>query len=100
MVKHIILWTLKSDIADSEKLKIKQHIKMALEGLKGKIPGLIEIKVNIEPLESSNAELMLDSTFENEQSLKEYSTHPLHVAVANKYVRPYTATRSCMDYNT
>ena len=27
MVKHIILWTLKSDISDSEKLKIKQHIK-------------------------------------------------------------------------
>ena len=53
MVKHIILWTLKSDISDSEKLKIKQHIKMTLEGLKGKIPGLIEIKVNIEPLEGS-----------------------------------------------
>ena len=99
MVKHIILWTLKSDITDSEKLKIKQHIKMALEGLSGKIPGLCEIKVNIDPLDSSNAELMLDSTFENEQSLKEYSNHPLHVAVAKKYVRPFTATRSCMDYN-
>ena len=99
MIKHIILWTLKSDISDEEKLKIKQHIKMALEGLKGKIPGLTDIKVNIEPLPNSNAELMLDSTFENEQSFNDYLTNPLHVSVANKYVRPFTATRSCMDYN-
>lgn len=98
MVKHIILWTLKSDINELEKVKIKQHIKMALEGLSGKISGLKEIKVNINPLSSSNAELMLDSLFENEASLKAYSTHPLHVAVADKYVRPYTATRTCMDY--
>ncbi len=98
MVKHVILWTLKPEIPDNEKLKIKQHIKMALEGLSGKIPGLREIKVNISPLESSNAELMLDSLFDSEQALKAYSTHPLHVAVANKYVRPFTATRVCMDY--
>lgn len=94
MVKHVILWTLK----DNDKDKVKQHIKMALEGLSGKIPGLREIKVNINPLPSSNADLMLDSLFDNEQALKNYATHPLHVAVADKYVRPYTATRTCIDY--
>jgi hypothetical protein len=31
------LWTLKSDIEENEKIKIKQHIKMALEGLATKI---------------------------------------------------------------
>ena len=98
MIKHIILWTLKSDISDEEKLKIKQHIKMALEGLKGKIPGLTDIKVKIEPLPNSNAELMLDSTFESPEALKNYSTHPAHVAVANGKVRPYTASRSCLDF--
>ena len=96
MVKHIILWTLKSDIHDKE--KIKQHIKMALEGLNGKIPGLKEIKVNISPLASSNAELLLDTLLESEEALSGYSNHPLHIAVADKYVRPYTATRTCMDY--
>ena len=98
MVKHVILWTLKSDINELEKMKIKQHIKMALEGLHGKIPGLKEIKVNINPLPTSNADIMLDSLFENEAALKTYATHPSHVAVADKYVRPYTATRTCMDY--
>ena len=44
MVKHIILWTLKDEFSDSEKAKIISEMKEALEGLKGKIPGLIDIK--------------------------------------------------------
>lgn len=98
MVKHIILWTLNPELNENEKAKVKEHIKLALEGLVGKINGLKEVKVIINPLKSSNAELMLDSTFENEDALKAYQTHPLHVAVANKYVRPFTASRSCVDY--
>ncbi|MBR3635806.1 MAG: Dabb family protein [Lachnospiraceae bacterium] len=98
MVKHVILWTLKDEYSLTEKAKIKAGIKSGLEGLKGSIPGLIDIKVNTEPLISSNCDLMLDSTFDNEDSLKGYSVHPAHVEVANTMVRPYTASRVCMDY--
>lgn len=98
MVKHIILWTLK-EMSDSEKESVKKGIKDGLEGLKGKIPGLIDIKVNIEGrLASSTADLMLDSTFESAEALKGYSKHPEHVAVADSKVRPYTVSRSCLDY--
>lgn len=98
MVKHIIVWTLKDEYSAEEKENIKKGIKEGLEGLKGKIPGLVDIKVNINGLASSNADLMLDSTFETEEALKGYSVHPEHVAVANGKVRPYTAVRSCLDY--
>lgn len=97
MVKHVILWTLK-DVSDEEKDAIKKGIKEGLEGLAGKIPGMIDIKVNIDCLPSSNAEVMLDSTFESAEALKGYSVHPEHVAVANSKVRPFTASRTCMDY--
>ena len=97
MVKHVILWVLK-DYPDDEKKKIKAGIKEGLEGLKGKIPGLVDIKVNTEPLASSSCDVMLDSTFEDEASLKGYSEHPAHVAVADGKVRPFTQTRTCMDY--
>ena len=98
MVKHIILWTLK-DMSDSEKDAVKIGIKEGLEGLKGKIPGLTDIKVIISGrLDSSTADLMLDSTFESEEALKGYSKHPEHVAVADTKVRPYTATRACIDF--
>lgn len=98
MVKHIILWTL-NDMPDSEKTEVKKAIKQGLEALKGKIPGLVEIKVNIDGrLASSNADLMLDSTFESEEALKTYAKHPEHVAVADGKVRPFTQSRVCLDF--
>ena len=96
MVKHIILWKLKDEVAD--RAAVKRGIKEGLEGLKGHIPGLLDITVRIEGLVSSNADAMLDTTFENEAALKGYAVHPAHVAVANAKVRPFTQTRLCLDY--
>ncbi len=79
---------------------MKQDIKEGLEGLAGKIPGLTDIHVYTDGLASSNADLMLDSAFTDEEALKGYAVHPEHVAVADNKVRPYTATRTCMDYIT
>ena len=99
MVKHVILWVLKDEYEGSEREEIKKGIKDGLEGLKGKIPGLIDIKVNTEGrLASSTADLMLDSTFEDETSLKGYAVHPEHVAVADGVVRPNTKNRVCLDF--
>lgn len=98
MVKHIILWKIDEKYTCKEKEQIKINIKTALEGLKGKILGLSEITVNLNGLPSSTADLMLDSTFEDEQALKEYSKNPLHVKAADTFVRPYTSSRSCLDF--
>ena len=99
MVKHVILWTLNPDLSEEEKSTVKAGIKEGLEGLVGKVPGLIDAKVNVSGrLESSNADVMLDSTLESEAALKAYATHPEHVAVANTKVRPYTVQRSCLDF--
>lgn len=98
MVKHVILWTLKDEYSAEQKKEIKAGIKENLEGLIGKIPGLTEIKVYTEGLPSSTAEVMLDSTFKSTEALKGYSVHPAHVAVADTFVRPYTATRACLDF--
>ena len=68
MVKHIILWTLKETDAD-KKAEILANMKEHLEGLAGKVPGLLEVHVRTNPLASSNAEVMLDTTLENEEML-------------------------------
>ena len=99
MVKHVILWKLKDELAGEEKAKVLAGIKENLEALSGKIPGLLAISVQTDGLlASSNADLMLDSSFEDEAALKGYAVHPEHVAVADTYVRPYTQTRLCLDY--
>jgi len=98
MVRHVIVWTLKDEYSDSEKEEIKAGIKAGLEGLLDKIPGLIEIKVYTDGLESSSGDAMLDSLFESGEALKDYSSNPAHVEVATTKVRPYVKVRSSFDY--
>ena len=98
MIKHIILWTLKSDFSNNEKMEIKANAKRELEALVGVVPGLISLELITEGLESSNAEMMLDSTLESAKALKGYQVHPAHVAAANGFVRPFTDTRLCIDF--
>ena len=86
MVKHIILWQLK-EMDEEEKQTVKKGIKAGLS-----------IHVQTEGLPSSNADIMLDSSFENADALKGYATHPEHVKIADGNVRPYTQNRVCMDY--
>ena len=100
MVKHIILWTLNPELSEEEKASVKAGIKAGLEGLVGKVPGLLDVKVHIDGrLASSNADVMLDSTLESPEALKGYAVHPDHVAVANNKVRPYTVQRACLDFD-
>ena len=99
MVKHIIVWKLRSDLSEAEKREAAVAIKRGVEGLKGQVPGLIDIHVQATGrLETSNADIMLDSTLESFEALKGYAVHPAHVAVANGIVRPNTELRTCLDY--
>ena len=98
MVKHIILWKLKDEFSDAEKIEIRKGFKSGLEALQGVIPGLLEIRVQSEFLPTSNADVMLDSTFESFEALKNYAVHPAHQEAANTKVRPFTASSMCLDF--
>lgn len=98
MVKHVILWKLREDIPAEELPAVKQGIKSGLEGLVGQVPGLLDVHVYINGLPTSTVDVMLDSTLASREALKGYAVHPAHVAVADSKVRPYTAHRSCLDF--
>ena len=95
MVKHIILWNLKEEFNTNE---IKTEMKQSLESLVGEIEGLLTLKVEFNPLSTSNTDVMLYSEFENEQALNYYASHPEHVKVADTKVRPYTSLRTVFDF--
>ena len=96
MVKHMIIWKYKDEVAD--KAAASAEIKAALEGLVGKIEGLCEMHILTEGLPSSAGDLMMDSTFESAAALGVYQKHPLHVAIADGLVRPRMASRLSYDY--
>lgn len=99
MVKHIILWTLNPELSEEKKQEVKNGIKAGLENLAGIIEGVVSITVNIDGrLDSSNCDVMLDSSFVDEEALKRYASHPEHLKVANEKVRPYTVQRVCLDF--
>lgn len=100
MIKHIILWTLSPDLDGEKKTSVLHDIKQGLESLKGVVPGLVDVHVQIDGrIDTSNCDLMLDCTLESEEALRAYATHPAHLAVANGKVRPFTIQRVCLDYS-
>ena len=98
MVRHIVIWKLKEELTGERLELIKQNAKEALEGLLGQIPGLISAAVEVEGLATSTGDMMLNTAFTDEAALLAYQKHPLHQAVADTYVRPYTHARMCMDF--
>ena len=94
MIKHIILWNFQEGKGSEED---KLTIKNGLEAFKDKISGIIEIEVITKPVAGSNAEIMLNSTFESVEALNNYQVHEEHVKVAT-FVRSVTCNRMCMDY--
>ncbi|MBE6785597.1 MAG: Dabb family protein [Ruminococcaceae bacterium] len=96
MVKHMIIWKIKED-CDNKKA-VKENVKRELEALNGKIAGLVEMHIITDGLPSSSGDLMMDSLFENAESLKAYQKHPLHQHTANTFVRPNMCQRLSLDY--
>lgn len=97
MVKHIIIWNFKEELTADKRAVAAAKIKEGIEGLLGQIEGLTDIKVYTNPLASSSGDLILDSTFVDEEALKGYQVNPKHVEVAT-YVRSQVGSRACFDY--
>ncbi|MDY4976896.1 MAG: Dabb family protein [Clostridia bacterium] len=94
MIRHIVMWKLKEGI---DREQTAREIKKQLEKLPGKIPGLLSLEVGI----GKNPEdVVLISAHSDWEALKAYASHPLHVAAADTYVRPFTASRQAVDYET
>jgi hypothetical protein len=97
MVRHLVAWNFGDGFSKEENLQNAQVMKKELENLKNLIDGVVSIKLYINPLASSDSDLLLDSVFENEEALKAYITHPEHVRVGTYYVKPIVKNRKCID---
>lgn len=95
MVKHMIIWKLLPEFDNDTR---KNEIKTALEGLVGKIDGLILMNILTEGFDSSSGSLMMDSTFESNEALKAYQQNPLHKDIAVNLVRPAVEQRLSFDF--
>ena len=97
MVRHIVMWNYADGFSPKENVQNAQKMKSLLEELPNMIDGIVELKVQILPMSSSNRDIMLDSLFEDKEALDKYIVHPEHKRVG-EFVRAVTKDRACMDY--
>lgn len=90
MIKHIVLWRLKNT-ADAAR------VKQELEGMRGRIPGLLSLEVGLNFAEGSPVDLGLYSEFADRAALSAYADHPVHVPV-KQVVGGLVSERWVLDY--
>ena len=92
MVKHIVVYTLKEGVYKPEAIEI---VRSQLEPLVGVIPGLthMEIRATFQ----GGMDYALYSEFESKEALKNYASHPAHLA-AKEHFWHFLDTRVAADY--
>jgi len=96
MLRHIVTWNYKDGFSEDENKENALKIKQGLEALED-IDGVVEIKVYINALSSSNKDIVLNSLFESEEALAEYQVHPEHKKMG-AFIGSVTQNRACIDY--
>ncbi len=97
MVKHIVLFKLKDEVPEAEKLVVMNKFKEAIEALPAVIPVIRKIEVGLNTNPGETWYIALYSEFDNLDDVKFYATHPLHVA-AGKIIAEAKESRACVDY--
>ena len=92
MVKHIVVYTLKEGVNKEEAVEI---IRSQLEPLVGVIPGLTHMEIRA--TYQGGMDYALYSEFESKEALKNYTTHPAHLA-AKEHFWHFLNTRVAADY--
>jgi hypothetical protein len=97
MIRHIVLWRL-NGANPVERLRQAAEIKAALEGLNGRIPGLLRLEVGFDYSGTDeSADICLYSEFASREALSLYHEHPEHLKVA-PLVKKYRTERWVADF--
>ena len=97
MIKHIVLFKLKSFENKEEKETKLLEIKNGLLALCNTVESLISIDVGLNCNVNEDFDIALTTTFESMEGLEAYAKHPEHLAVG-KIIREVLESRSCVDY--
>lgn len=97
MIRHIVMWNVRGDTA-TEKQQSIELIRDRFHGLRGRIPGLVQLEIGVDASRIDYAcDVVLYSEFETWESLHAYAEHPLHLQVRDELAGVRTA-RHQVDY--
>lgn len=95
MIRHILFWNYTDEVkAQHKEEEMLAFLKDSVNTMNGHIEGLI--CADIDKNMSEGYDLVFYSEFENEEALKAFSNHPLHIAHKNRCMNIVTG-RLCGD---
>lgn len=98
MIKHIVMWKFKDSANGKSKTENALEMKAKLENLVGKIDVLRSLEVGINDLYTdASYDMVLTTTFDSEDDIKNYAADPLHVEVSN-FCKSIRTSRVTVDY--
>ena len=99
MIKHIVMFKLKSSITAVERNKVLMKVKANFETLKNEIQEIAFFEVGINISESPAVfDYIINSEFKTQEDLQAYSKHSAHIK-AVEFNRQFSDQRTVVDYN-
>ncbi len=96
MVKHVVMWKMSADSAESHAKEMKRQ----LETLVGQVPGMISLEAGLNGnADEASADFVLITSHTSWEALHSYHTHPEHLKVA-AYIRSVVQARWAVDFET
>lgn len=100
MIKHIVMWKLKSEALGGSRQENSAKIKQMLEGLRHRIKEIRNIEVGINSCSDPSAyDVVLVCEFMSWGDLRVYQEHPLHKEAA-AFILKVREQRAVVDYET
>ena len=97
MVKHVVMWRLRAS-SPEERSEQADKVRTALEGLRGKIPGMSSLEVGVGVGgDEQVADVVLISMHHDWAALNAYQVHPAHLEAA-RVVAAVRTERRVLDF--
>lgn len=100
MIKHIVMFRLKDSAEGHSKAENAQRLKVLLESLDKKIPGIRRLEVGMNQGRSQSAsDVILYTEFDNMEALENYRRHSEHIKALD-FIERVCSERRVVDYET
>jgi len=98
VIRHIVMWKLKPGANEAQTQAQREEVVALLNSVKQCVPGIIEFEIGTaQPGLEADADVILNSLFEDKATMQAYHVHPDHQAILGR-MKELRETRHCMDY--
>ena len=94
MIRHLLIFNTRDDVTHEQCLAMAELAHQELS----RIPGVVQVSFGIAVAENARYRYNFTIDLDDEQALRVYQDHPIHVAFANSHFRPMAPDRITTDY--